>query len=123
MPLNSCSINAHTLNSLACRRRGFVPPIPQPIAVKSHPQQVGYGARWPFSSHEEDDEQTFDNIESSHINVTISLGGKEYSQTELNSKMTDIIPLMSVGNLSVEVVEEPIDIQITGIKFSKERNR
>lgn len=110
MAINSCSINAFTINSLHCRRRQFGQ---IQIAEKSHVQQVRY-QNW-LGTQPDSEEQVYGQLEGSHINVSITLNGKTYEQTQENS-IQDITPMIAVSTIMIEPISnqqvEVINLQL-----------
>lgn len=117
MAINSCSINAHTINALACRRRSFVPQV---VAEKSHVQQVRY-QHWLGSRTDEDEEQNIGQLENSHINVSVTLNGKTYSQT-LENSIHDVIPMIAVSDIRIEQIDnQQVDVLNLQIRSTREK--
>lgn len=110
MAINSCSINAFTINSLACRR-------PQAIinANKPHPQRAAYNS-WSVNRETDDIVQT---LEGSHINVAVTLNGKTYEQTIENS-INDIIPMIVLSAINIETITNQV-VVVSNLKISTEK--
>lgn len=111
MAINSCSINAFTINSLACRRRSFV----VNTVNKPHQQHVAY-RNW-GAEHEED--AVINQLEASHMNVAITLHGKTYEQS-LENSMNDVIPMIVMSAINIETVSHQ-EVEISNLKISTEK--
>lgn len=98
MAINSCSINAFTINSLQCRRKSFGPPP----AAKSHVQQVRYQNWLGSLPADAEVEQLIGQLESSHINVAITLNGKTYEQT-LENSIHDVTPMIAISAINIDL--------------------
>lgn len=102
MAINSCSINAHTLNSLACRRT-YIPG--QLSAGKTHP----YHTRLNFGEREHEEEINVANLEGTNILVTLEFNGEKFEQT-LSNSFADFIPMITVNNFNININEPEISI-------------
>lgn len=112
MSINSCSINAFTINGLACRRRSFGPIPPQPPtsgggSVQHYRYQNWYGR----PDREEDEDVDYSKLEGFNIAVTITMNGQSFSQTVENNPSLDVVPMIAINNLQVEPVTPNIRIQ------------
>lgn len=117
MAINSCSISAFTINSLHCRRRQFIPQPPVTPAEKSHVQQVRY-QNW-FGGTEREEETFIGQLESSHINVAITLNGVTYEQTQENS-IHDVIPMIVVSQVKVEAIENQ-EVSVINLQLKRDK--
>jgi hypothetical protein len=114
MPINSCSINAFTINSLACRRHSIViPPNPTTSTIeKGHPYH-NPGSR--FWARDEDDANiAVANLESSVITMTVSFNGQKH-QSQFDNNYTDLIPLVTIKGLNINTSNIPT-IEITNLR-------
>jgi len=117
MPINACSINAFTINSLTCRRRNFDVQPPQPVASGGgNVQQFRYH-RW---ASEQEDEQQFVNLESSSIAITLTLGDRIIEKSFENIP-DPIIPMITVSRINIAQLQ-PI-INISKLSLIKKRKR
>lgn len=106
MAINSCSINAFTINSLKCRRRVF--DINPPIINGGQVQQYRY-QNW------QDDEQIdINNLELSTFRVDIVLNGKNVGFSLVDNSVDNIF-MTSISNISIS----PIEIDIKSISVKK----
>jgi hypothetical protein len=110
MAINSCSINAHTINGLACRRHVVIPVPAQ--AAKSHP----YHTRLDFSEREHDEEINVANLEGANILVSLEFNGEKFEQT-LSNSFADFVPMIIVNNLTIDINEPEISISNLIIKM------
>lgn len=99
MPINSCSINAFTINALACRRRNF--PIPGPVTTGGGSVQHYRYQNWYGRPEEEIEDQQFASIEQDTILLTLTINGQTIEKSFDNS-FTDIMPIISVNNINIE---------------------
>lgn len=112
MPINSCTINAYTINSLKCRRHhGEV--IPQPLISK---KEKGHVYHNPGSSfwNREDEDFVPQNLENSIIKMTITLDGKSHEQI-FDNNFNDLIPLVTLKQLTINTNDIP-SIEITNLR-------
>jgi len=107
MPINSCSINAHTINSLKCRRNIHV--IPQDLNGKSHP----YHSRIDYSR--EDEQTDYSRLEGPYIKLTINMGNEIIEQTYENN-ISEVIPMVTINNLDIK---EAVNINIINLNITK----
>lgn len=103
MAINSCSINAFTINSLQCRRRELQPPGPVQEVFKSHPQQI----RW-----NNDIEYNF--TEKSHIKISILLKGHLLEEI-IENNIHSITPLIRISDILINTKEPNITIDTLNI--------
>lgn len=106
MPINSCSINAFTINSRLCRRN-ITPPGPIFQFDKSHPYQISnyYGKIW----ERPEEEINYDNLEKTHIKISILLKGHLLEEI-IENNISSVIPLIYISNLEINTKEPIISI-------------
>ena len=108
MAINSCSINAFTINSLKCRRRVF--DINPPIIVNGGQVQQYRYQNW------QEDEEIFDinNLELSTFRVEIMMNGKSVGYSLVDNDIDKNIVMTSISGISVSPVT--IDIKSISVK-------
>jgi len=116
MSINSCSINAFTINGLACRRRSFGPIPPQPTPTGGGSVQHVRYVNWQGRRDEEDDID-YSKLEGFNIEVSITLNGQTYSKT-VENKPTDVVPMIAISNLQVEPITP--NIRLLNLKLRRE---
>jgi hypothetical protein len=115
MPINSCSINAFTIDSLKCRRANVVPP--QPITGKSHP----YHTRIDPRSWQEHEQIDITKLEGPNIRLAITIDGEVHAATYENN-FTEMRPLVTVSNLSINNKDDLPTIKVIDLNI-KPANR
>lgn len=109
MSINACSINEHTINTLCGRRRRAIIDslLPQTPVVYNggSVQHVGNLVKNPINMfRREAPTEDFTQTELQHIQVTVTFGGVEYSQTL--ERDSGNIPLVTVYGLSSKSSDE-----------------
>lgn len=109
MPINACSINAFTINSLKCRRQAVIP-VPTPLqGHKSHP----YHTR---TDPQEWEEQDFSQLEGPNIRFVITIGSEVHELT-VDNMQNEITPFVMINNLNINTDEEIPTIQINNFNM------
>lgn len=121
MPINACSINTYSVDSICYGKRakyieilwGILPPEPEP-EQKGHGGWTGYRSDFDTS-----DEQKFDTSRLEHLYITITtiFDGETVVSTWDNSP-TDIRPLISINKLTS--TPSPIQVEISNLMLGKE---
>ena len=116
MPINRCSINAFTIDSLRCRRQNVVPPpIPHATAPqKSHP----YHTRIDPSSWQEHEPIDLSTLERPDIRLAITIDGETHAITVPNT-FTEINPFVTVSGLSINSIPDLPTIKLTDININQ----
>ena len=104
MPLNACSINTYTTNTICSTKRakyiavlfGTQPPV---IAKKGHPGLTGY-----YPDYRGTEDQVPYNLEQSTFQIAISINGETYSETYDNLP-DNFMPFISINKLSGQYSE------------------
>lgn len=113
MPINSCSINAYTINSLRCRRHTIVPP---PVILhdkKSHPYHTRIDpTAW------QDHEEPFDisQLEGPSILFTITMNGETHQATYDNA-YNEMIPMVTLNSLNINTVDDLPSFEISNFNI------
>lgn len=118
MPINSCSINAFTINGLACRRRSFGPIPPQPVPSGGGSVQHYRYQNW-FGRPDEEQEDNLQNLEGFNISVSVTMNGQTFSQTIENNPTTNVVPMVALTNLQIE--QTLPNIKLNNLKLRRER--
>lgn len=123
MSINACSINEFTINSLCSSRRKVIIDNIRPIVVPS----IGGGsvqhvrpdtAAWLNVIRRQRSDDVFDeNVESSHIQVTVEVAGTTYSQT-LERTTVDDLALIIVSSLSASNQDRE-QVNISDVKITR----
>lgn len=105
MPINSCSINAFTINSALCRRHSITPiPVIDNNAVQQHRYR-----NWVDPEHE------YVNLEGLSIQVSVTIDDKVYSQTVDNTP--DVItPMILISQFDISEINNHISVNNISIK-------
>lgn len=118
MSINSCSINAFTINGLACRRRYGGPIPPQPTSSGGGSVQHYRYQNWQGRPNDEDDID-YSKLEGFNIAVTVTMNGQSFSQTVENNPANNVIPMIAINNLQVEPITP--NIRLLNLKLRRER--
>lgn len=108
MPINNCSINAFTLNSLKCRRSIIVSKT-----GKSHPQQTRFNPL-SWQDHEPVD---FSTVEGPNIRISIFINGETYAETYDNN-FTEMRPMVAVSTLSINSKDDLPSISVINFNIN-----
>ncbi len=119
MSINSCSINAFTINGLACRRRFGNPIPPQPVTGGGNVQHYRYQNWFGRPDDDEEQEDTLQNLEGFNISVSVTMNGQTFSQTVENNPANNVVPMIALTNLQIE--QTLPNIKLNNLKLRRER--
>jgi hypothetical protein len=121
MPLNACSINTYSVDTICFTKRakyieilfGTLPPEPEPTK-KGHGGWTGYRSEFDTS-----DEQKFDTSKLEHLYVTITtVFDGETVVTTWDNSPTNIRPLISINKLTSSHSE--VQVTVNNLLLGKE---
>jgi hypothetical protein len=101
MSINACSINAHTINSLRCRRNIIAA---TPVS-KAHPYQTRQDPR-------EWEDYDVSGMEGANIKITLTFNGEVIEQTYENIQ-NDFIPMVAINSININSIENIPDVKIS----------
>ena len=120
MSINSCSIDAQSIDALCGSRRALIIQglrglLPQPSTGKPHQQHVNpnYKGDFRIFRREPEVEEVVESFEQPWIEVTIEMHGQTFTQSM--ERGPDVVPMINVSSLTLS---EPIDLNTDQVNIS-----